>query len=88
MVALLGRDLFTIDHVPGKSLTIIEEREEEEEQEGEGAPRGTEDKKRVLHMVNGNLLDTKHIHFADIVMLETDFPEVRAPILARIFLLC
>ncbi|CAM9569065.1 unnamed protein product, partial [Ectocarpus fasciculatus] len=31
-------------------------------------------RKRVLHMVQGDLLDTPHIHCADIVMLETDFP--------------
>ena len=80
MVSLLGKDLFTIDHVPGKSLTIIEERDDDDKVDdvpttSNGTP---EDKKRVLHLVNGNLLDTKHIHFADVVMLETDFPEVSA----------
>jgi hypothetical protein len=106
MVDLLGRNNFIVEHVPGKSIMVIER-----DSENGGSPpspqpgdttfasasaSGTDTgnssllmassdsgstcldsrqyKKRVLHLVQGDLLDTPHIHCADIVMLETDFP--------------
>ena len=86
MVELLGRENFTVKNVPGKSLMVIEN-DIDGAQNGAsdsndvinamgGTIIPTARKARVLHMVQGDLMDTPHIHCADIVMLETDFPVV------------
>lgn len=87
MVELLGRNSFSVEHIPGKSIIVTERDSEMPDvtvglHDGEGengsscaaAAGSSNSRKRVLHMVQGDLLDTPHIHCADIVMLETDFP--------------
>ena len=93
MVALLGEDNFTVEHIPGKSIMVIEK----DIDIGDSCVcavdcdpnsstlltdikdfslRPAEYRRRVLHLVHGDLLETPHLQCADIVMLETDFPEV------------
>lgn len=62
MVSLFGTDCFSVERVPGRSITIIER------------PVDMEDIPRVLKMECGNMLDVSNIEAADIVMLETDIP--------------
>lgn len=92
MVSLLGSGNFTVERVPGVSI-VVTERDLDGPDEGAGkdgednensgtsrspSPRlGRNGRKRVLHMVKGDLFHTDHIHCADIVMLETDFPQVK-----------
>lgn len=92
MVELLGYDRFEVDVVHGQRISIREILPESAMFDRYGQhvemsaelpePASIRNKKfkwkpRILHMVCGDLLQTEHIHFADIVMLETDFPEVR-----------
>lgn len=88
MVNLLGKESFSVEHVPGKSIMVIERDLAEDShpivsssvdsndpvRAARGSATTSSLKKRVLHMVQGDLLLTPHIQCADIVMLETDFP--------------
>lgn len=86
MVTLLGTASFVVEHVPGKSIMVIERDSDATSSDAAVDSENTNNiissfalpnivhKKRVLHLVQGDLMDTHHIHCADILMLETDFP--------------
>jgi hypothetical protein len=91
MIEVLGRDRFEVDVVHGQRITIREilpesaafdrYRQHVEMSAELPTPASIRSKKfkwkpRILHMVCGDLIQTEHIQFADIVMIETDFPEV------------
>jgi hypothetical protein len=67
MVDLLGKELFEIEMVPGSFIKVTEI-------PTETSPHGSQ--KRVLHMVCGNMFQLLDIEQADIIMLETEIPQV------------
>ncbi len=84
MVSLLGSSGFIVECVPGKSLVIIEKDSDEYDASKDDITfhetmiqHDDRKNRRVLHLMHGDLLLTPHIHGADIVMLETDFPQAR-----------
>ena len=72
MVALFGADAFTIERVPGESITVVEK------------PVDENDRCRVLKMERGNMFDVSNIEMADIVMLETDVPPEYHPEICKL----
>ena len=72
MVALFGTDAFTVERVPGVSITVVEK------------PLDENDRCRVLKMERGNMFDVSNIEMADIVMLETDVPPEYHPEICKL----
>jgi hypothetical protein len=72
MVGLLGKELFEIENIPGSSIKVTEISAE--------TPTGAQP--RVLHMVCGNMFHLSNIEQADIIMLETEIPQVTASCLS------
>ena len=72
MVALFGAEAFTVERVPGVSITVIEK------------PLEEGDNCRVLKMERGNMFDVSNIEMADIVMLETDIPPEYHPEICKL----
>jgi hypothetical protein len=69
MVNLLGKESFEVEIVAGSSIKVTERLGESSEKEG-----GCQ--KRILHMVCGNMFHLRDIDQADIIMLETEIPQV------------
>lgn len=67
MVNLLGKDSFDVEVVAGSSIKVIEK-------VGEVSEKGYQ--KRILHMICGNMFHLRNIEQADIIMLETEIPQV------------
>lgn len=65
MVNLLGRDGFDVEVVSGSSIKITERHGDTDTS-----------RNRVLHMVCGNMFHLRNIEQADIIMLETEVPQV------------
>jgi hypothetical protein len=70
MVNLLGKESFDVDIVAGSSIKVTERVHEAEASEKEGC------QKRILHMICGNMFHLRNIEQADIIMLETEIPQV------------
>lgn len=64
MTVLLGKDSFDIDLIPGRRIIVTEK------------PKDEDSSKRILHLECGNMMSVRNIDLADIVMLETDIPQV------------
>jgi hypothetical protein len=64
LIELLGRDSFEVDHIPGVTLVVTEK-----------LVGGSGEESRILKIECGNMLSIENIHFADIVMMETDLPQ-------------
>jgi hypothetical protein len=100
MVELLGHDRFEVDLVHGQRITVREilpesamfDRYGQHVEMSAGLPEPVtirskkfKWKPRILQMVCGDLLQTEHIQFADVVMIETDFPEVSMQLYAQLW---
>jgi hypothetical protein len=66
MVNLLGTNRFRVDIIPGKRIVVTEI--------ATGVDSASQ--RRILHLECGNMLNVKNVEIADVVMLETDIPQV------------
>jgi hypothetical protein len=71
LVSLLGEENYSVDVIPGRRIIITERNSA-----NYGSSTQTSQGNRVLHLECGNMMCIKNIEDADIVMLETDIPQV------------
>lgn len=85
MVNLLGKDSFEVQLVSGSSIKITEKSVITNSNVDNDSKINSN--RRVLHMVCGDMFSLRDIDTADIIMLETEVPQVIKNLLLYIYFL-